>query len=108
MFDLELAYLRSRVKRIVNFANKADAQAKASKKELSVFLQENAKELKEEFQQAIKNRLEAEFGPSEWNTFRLAMNEGESDMVKRYGGVLPEECLKKGEDVPAPKVATFE
>mmetsp|Transcript_5091 Transcript_5091/g.4300 ORF Transcript_5091/g.4300 Transcript_5091/m.4300 type:complete len:119 (+) Transcript_5091:1451-1807(+) len=93
-----MAYLRSRVKRVVSFVNKVDAESKASGLGLSEYLSKNDETLKKEFANTIQNRLEPEYQPSEWNKFTLVLNEGETDVQKRFAGLLTEECLNRVDD----------
>mmetsp|Transcript_25435 Transcript_25435/g.22444 ORF Transcript_25435/g.22444 Transcript_25435/m.22444 type:complete len:116 (+) Transcript_25435:142-489(+) len=80
MYDIEFALLRSRIKRVVNFVNRVDADAKRSGKELSVYLKENEKDLKAEFANVTMNRFEPEYNISLGNTWEYVLDENYLDI----------------------------
>jgi len=76
--------LRSRMKRVVLYANKLTSEFGGEVP--------NLMERREEFKELIKNNFEVEFRPSKNNTFYRIIDENYSGK-ERYSGLIEEECL---------------
>jgi len=91
-FEINFAYLRSRLKRIIQYVNKLSRTV--PDKYIfpdAVFLQ-NYHQNQIDFNELNRNYLEPEFSISAKNTFELIVDEN-IEGVGRYAGILPEECM---------------
>ena len=84
-FEIQYAYMKSRMKRAMNVI-------RAMQQEINAGAVVNYGKWKTEYQKAVKNRLEPEFEISKNNTFTLVMDQnlpGE----QAYVGYITKECL---------------
>ncbi len=85
LFDINYAYYRSRMKRVLNVIS-------SIQKDLESSQVVDYKKYRQEYQEAVKNRLESEYQISPNNTWTLIMDENLSGS-KAYKNYIPQECL---------------
>lgn len=86
MFEIQYAYFRSRMSRLLSVVNEFQ-------KETSIGKVKDIKKWQKKYQDAVKNKLEPEFQISKNNTFRLVIDENLPGS-KAYSDYVPSECLK--------------
>jgi len=89
LMEIEHAYYRSRMRRLVKVVKDFQARIKRSNKITSGEL----KRWKASYQSEAKNRLEPQYQISKANTFKLIMDESKPG-AQAYLGILPDECVK--------------
>jgi len=91
-YEIVIGLLRSRMKRVYEYVNHIVSREEAGWSSVDKIYIKNLNEKKAEFQQVIKNYFEPEFEPREGNSFTKIVDENYSG-VKRYAGLISEECL---------------
>ena len=91
-YEIVIGLLRSRMKRVYEYVENIIVRGEAAwSLEGGVFIK-NIDEKRKEFQEVIRNYFEPEFEPRENNTFSKIIDESYTG-VKRYAGLISEECL---------------
>jgi len=93
LFEVMFSYLRSRVKRIVNYVDKisVEVQNEGNVEEMLLEKIEKFEERKREFDKINMNYLEPEYAISGENGFVKIMDENMTGREK-YAGLIPEQC----------------
>ncbi len=89
-FEIAFGYMRSRMKRIIQFINKLTDEVKdefLEKKTLA-----NIEEKRAEFRAISTNYFEPEFAPGPENGFHKIIDENFNG-TERYAGLIAEECM---------------
>jgi len=91
-FEIVTGLLRSRTKRIIQYINRITKEKKIWEENEEIFF-DNFLQIKEEFQEVIKNSFESEFEPRSLNGFSKIVDETVNGTA-RYNGLLQEGCIE--------------
>jgi len=91
-FNIMFDYMRSRMKRIINFVNQMIVELPLENIYPDQVVIFNLDEKKREFRKIAMNYLEPEFQPEADNGFVKVIDENLSGK-DRYAGLIPEECI---------------
>jgi len=88
MFEVVLGMLRSRMKRLIIFCNEITKTKKESVNEYVKL----AVQRKDDFDKAMRNKIETEYLPNKGNGWQKIIDENHNGVL-RYAGLLSESCL---------------
>jgi len=89
-FDIMFAYLKSRMKRVIQFVNKVGPTLPKDYIMTNFVVLPDYQENKVEFEKINRNYLEPEFNISSNNGFQLIFDENRDE---NYSDVLTKECM---------------